>query len=246
MTATPPAASAQAQPPFTFEAARAPRWYGVLMIVLFALLMPVGYLGDEGEALVTALGGAAALSFVLKRRPPPVGVVILTLLTAWAVASFAWSPLAPLQAHPHTYNQVQALTAPKLVLQLVFDCAFVSGALKLAAGQRTRAMSWLAWTLWAAVVVLALDGLAQGQITGALGAMSGRPVTPDIAKRNAARGCYAVALMFWPVALYTWRRVPAGVPVVVGVRSQPARCCWGWTRRRRPWGCRCSSSQACG
>ncbi len=217
MTATSPAASAQASPPFTFEAARAPNWFGALMIVLFALLMPVGYLGDEGEALVTAIGGVAALSFVLRRRPPPVGVIILTLLTAWAVASFAWSPLAPLQAHPHTYNQVQALTAPKLVLQLVFDCAFVSGALRLAAAQRTRAMTWLGWTLWATIVVLLLDGLAQGQITGALSAMTGKPLTPDIAKRNAARGCYAVALMFWPVALFTWRRVPPAVPVIMGL-----------------------------
>ncbi len=217
MTASPPVASAQASPPFTFEAAPAPNWFGVLMIVLFALLMPVGYLGDEGEALVTAIGGAAALGFVLRRRPPPVGVVILTLLTAWAVASFAWSPIAPLQAYPRTYNQIQALTAPKLVFQLVFDCAFVAGALRLAAEQRVRAMSWLAWTLWAAVVALMLDGLAQGQITGALSAICGKPLTPDIARRNAARGCYAVVLMFWPVALYTWRRVPAGVPVVMAL-----------------------------
>ncbi len=217
MTATSLEASAQAAPPFTFEATRAPRWYGVLMIVLFALLMPVGYLGDEGEALVTALGGAAALAFVLQRRPPPVGVILLTLLTAWAVASFAWSPLEPLQAHPHSYNQFQALTAPKLVFQLVLDCAFVAGALKLSAEPRSRAMRWLAWTLWAAVVVLMLDGVVQGQITGLLSAISGKPLTPDIAKRNAARGCYAVALMFWPVALFTWRRVPVGVPVVMSV-----------------------------
>ena len=217
MTTLPPEASAQATPPFTFEAARAPRWYGVLMIVMFALLMPVGYLGDEGEALVTAIGGAAALAFVLQRRPPPVGVVVLTLLTAWAVASFAWSPMAPLQAHPHTYNQLQALTAPKLVFQLVFDCAFVAGALKLAAEPRFRAMQWLAWTLWAAVAVLALDSLAQGQIFGAISLMSGKPLTPDIAKRDAARGCYAVALMFWPAALFAWRRTPAAVTVVIGV-----------------------------
>ncbi len=216
MTATPPAASAQASPPFTFEAARAPNWFGVLMIVLFALLMPVGYLGDEGEALIPAIGGAAALSFVLRRRAPPVGVILLTLLTLWAVASFAWSPLAPLQAHPHTYGQLQALTAPKLAFQLVLDCAFVAGALRLATEQRSQAMKWLAWTLWGAVVLLTLDGLAQGAITGALSAASGKPLTPDIAKRNAARGCYAVALMFWPVALFTWRRVPAGVPVVMG------------------------------
>ena len=217
MTATPLAASAQAAPPFTFEAARAPRWYGVLTIVLFALLMPVGYLGDEGEALVATLGGLAALSFVLQRRPPPIGVLLLTALTGWAVASFAWSPLEPLQIHPRTYNQLQALTAPKLVFQLIFYSAFVSGALKLASDQRARALQWLVWTLWGAVAVLTLDALVQGQIFGAISAMSGKPLTPDIAKRDAARGCYAVALLFWPAALFTWRRVPLATSIAVGV-----------------------------
>ena len=217
MTATPPEASAQASPPFTFEAARAPRWYGVLTVVLFALLMPVGYLGDEGEALVATVGGIAALSFVLQRRPPSIGVLLLTALTAWAVASFAWSPLEPHQLHPNTYNQLQALTAPKLVFQLVFYSAFVSGALKLASDQRAKALQWLAWTLWGAALVLTLDAVAQGQLFGAISTLSGKPLTPDIAKRDAARGCYAVALLFWPAALFTWRRTPAAVPIVIGV-----------------------------
>ncbi len=42
-------------------------------------------------------------------------------------------------------------------------------------------------------------------------------MTPDIARRNAARGCYAVALLFWPAALFTWRRVPVAAPVIVGL-----------------------------
>ena len=217
MTANPLEASAQASPPFTFAAARAPRWFGVLIIGLFALLMPVGYLGDEGEALVGAVGGLAALSFVLQRRPPSIGVLILALLTAWAVVSFAWSPLEPLQAHPHSYNQLQALTAPKLVLQLVLYSAFVSGALKLASDQRATALRWLSWTVVGAAVVLALDALAGGRIFGSIKAAIGKPLTPDIAMRDAARGCYAVALLFWPAALYSWGRVPVAVPGVVAM-----------------------------
>ena len=214
MTAPPLEATTQSSPPFTFEAARAPHWYGVLMIVLFALLMPIGYLGDEGEALVTAIGGAAALSFVLQRRPPSIGVMILAALTAWAVLSFAWSPLEPLQLHPHNYGQLQALTAPKLIAQLVFDCAFVSGALKLVAEQRDRALQWLTWTLAAVVLVLAVDAAADGRIFGVVSALSGKPLTPDIARRDAARGCYAAVLLFWPVAMFTWRRVPVALPAV--------------------------------
>lgn len=219
----PPAAASSAEASaFTFASTPAPRWFGGLAIALFALLMPVGYLGDEGEALVVAIGGAAALAFVLRKRPPSVGVLILSALTLWAVISFAWSPLEPRQLHPHTYNQLQALTAPKLVLQLVFYSAFVSGALKLAPDQRETALKWLAWTLAGVSVVLALDAVAQGHIFGAISAAVGRPWPDDLARRNAARGTYATALVFWPMAVASWRRLPAGVPIAVGLVTAAA------------------------
>ncbi len=218
MTTVPLEAPAQASTPFSFAPARAPRWYGVLIIVLFALVMPIGYLGDEGEALVSTIGGAAALSFVLQRRPPSIGVLILTALTVWAVASFAWSPMLAIQAHPHTYKQLQAVIAPKLLFQLVFDCALVSGALKLASDQRGRALDALAWTLVGAVAVMALDAAAGGKIYNIFNHLFGRhDLTPDLAQRDAARGCYAAALLFWPAALFTSRRVPLVVPIVVAV-----------------------------
>jgi O-antigen ligase len=213
----PESAAPVAAPPFVFASATAPRWFGVLAIVLFALLMPVGYLGDEGEALIVAIGGAAALAFVVRKRPPSVGVLILAALTAWAVASFAWSPLEPQQLHPRTYSQLQALTAPKLVLQLVLYSAFVSGALKLAPDQRETALKWVSWTLAGVAAVLALDALAAGHIFGALSAAARQPLTDDLAKRNAARGTYATALIFWPMAIASWRRLPAAVPIVIGL-----------------------------
>ena len=218
MPSPPRLKSVQTEPPFTFEGRVAPRWYGVVMIVLFALVMPIGYLGNEGEALVSAIGGAAALSFVLQRRLPSIGVLLLAALTAWAVASFAWSPLLPLQAHPHGYKQFEALTAPKLVAQLVLDCAFVSGAVKLAAAPRDRALRWLGWTMLGVTLLLVADAAAAGGIYGSFNRIFGRhDLTPDLAQRDAARGCYTVMLLFWPMALSTWRRVPVAVPVVVAV-----------------------------
>ena len=216
MTTLPLEAPAQASSAFTFAPATAPRWYGVLIIVLFALVMPIGYLGDEGEALVSAIGGAAALAFVLQRRPPSIGVLILAALTVWAVASFAWSPLLPLQLHPHTYAQLQAIIAPKLAAQLVVNCAFVSGVLKLAPDQRGRALRILGWTLVAVSAVLALDAALAGGIYNTFNHLFGRhDLTPDLAQRDAARGCYAAALLFWPTALALNRRVPLAVPIVV-------------------------------
>ena len=216
MSSVPLSKSVQTEPPFTFEAAKAPHWYGVLTVVLFALVMPIGYLGNEGEALVAAVGGAAALSFVLQRRPPAVGVLILAALAAWAVASFAWSPLRPLQAHPHGYKQFEALTAPKLVAELVLYCAFVSGAQKLVAGQRDAALRWLGWTLAGVSLLLAADAVAAGQIYGTFNRLFGRhDLTRDLAERDAARGCYTVMLLLWPVGLATWGRIPAAVPAVI-------------------------------
>ena len=218
MTTLPLETPLAAPSPFTFAAARAPRWYGVLAIVLFALVMPIGYLGDEGEILIGTIGGLAALPFVLQRRPPSVGMLILAVLTAWAVTSFAWSPLLPLQAHPHGYKQLEALTAPKLVAQLVLYGAFVSGMFKLAAEPRDRALRWLAWTLAGAVAVMALDAALGGRIYDTFNHLFGRhDLTPDLAQRDAARGCYAAALLFWPSALFMGRRVPLAAPILVAV-----------------------------
>ncbi len=216
MTTVTPEASAS--PPFAFEPARAPRWYGAIAVVLFALILPVGYLGNEGEAAVCAAGGIAALPFVLRLRAPPVGVLILAALTLWAVASFSWSPLLPLQAHPKTYGQLEQITAPKLLIQLVLYTAFVGGALRLAADQRLRALRSLGWTLVAVTLALVVDAVVQGGVYGLFNHLAHRhPLTPDLARRDAARGCYTAALFFWPVALFSIRRTNVGVPILIAL-----------------------------
>ena len=215
-----PASLEAPSPPFAFEAVRAPRWFGGLTIVLFALIMPIGYLGNEGDALVSGIGGAAALAFVLRRRAPPVGVMILAGLTLWAVASFAWSPMLRLQSHPHGYKQLEALTAPKLLIQLVVDSAFVAGALRLPADQRRGALQWMAWTLGGTTLVLVADAVAGGAIYNLFNHLFGKhDLTPDLAQRDAARGCYTVALFFWPAALFSARRTPLVAPIVVAAAT---------------------------
>jgi O-antigen ligase len=211
---------APASPPFSFEAVRAPRWFGFVAIAAFALLPIVGYLGNEGEAAVIAAAGLAALPLTLRRRLPPVGLLLLIALTAWAVASFRWSPLLPLQAHPHGYKQLEALTAPKLVLQLLVYSAFVSGALRLAAEQRRQALQWIAWALAGVTVVLVVDAAVQGGVYDLFNRLFGKhDLSPDLARRDAARGCYTVALFFWPVALFSLRRTNVGVPILIALAT---------------------------
>ena len=134
------------------------------------------------------------------------------------MTSFSWSPLLARQAHPHGYKALEALTAPKLLIQLVVDTAFVFGALRLNADQRRRALQGLAWTLAGVAVVLVVDAAAQGGLYGRLNRLFGRhDLSPDLARRDAARGCYTAALLFWPAALFSLRRTNVGVPVLIGL-----------------------------
>ena len=100
-------------------------WRGPVVTIVAALIVPVGYLGNEGVSPLVALGGLLTLPLVL-RRPgrPSAGFAILAALTLWAIASFAWSPLRAAQlSHLHGYNAIQALIAPKLAFQLVLYAA---------------------------------------------------------------------------------------------------------------------------
>lgn len=187
------------------------------MIALFALIMPVAYAGNEGEAVVTAVGGLASLPFVLRLRRPALGVALLGALAVWAAVSFAWSPLAPTLASVHRYKDLEALTAPKLLAQAVLDTAFVYGALRLPPDQRDRALWLTAALLVVVAAVLVVEGVEGGRLYGALNGLTRKPLRPDLARRDAARGCYAVVLLFWPLALATWRRVSAAAPVLVGM-----------------------------
>ena len=126
--------------------------------------------------------------------------------------------MLPLQAHPHGYKQLEALTAPKLLLQLLLYSAFVFGALRLAADQRRMALKWLGWTLAGVTVVLVLDAAVQGGVYDLFNRLFGRhDLSPDLARRDAARGCYTAALFFWPAALFSLRSTNVGVPVLIGL-----------------------------
>jgi O-antigen ligase len=218
LTTAPP--EAPPSPPFSFEAARAPRWYGLIAIVLFGLVLPVGYLGNEGVAVVAAAGGLAALPFVLRPRLPPVGLLLLAALTLWAVVSYSWSPLLPLQSHPHGYKALEAITAPKLLLQLLLYGAFAFGALRLAADQRRQALKWLGWTLAGVTLILVIDAAAQGAVYDLFNRLFGKhDLSPDLARRDAARGAYTVVLLFWPAALFSLDRTNVGVPVLIALAA---------------------------
>ncbi len=204
-------------PPSSTAVSPPPPWFSATMIVLLGLVMPVAYAGNEGEAVVVAVGGLISLPFVLRARRPAIGVALIGALAIWAAITFAWSPLLPNLFAVHRYKELEALTAPKLLLQAVLDCAFVYGAMRLPSAQRDKALKLTAALLAAVMVILVIEALEGGKIYGWLNSFGKHPLRPDLAKRDSARGCYAVALLFWPLALATWRKVPVAIPGVVFV-----------------------------
>ncbi len=186
---------------------RATPWRGAIVVGVAALITPVGYLGNEGISPLVALGGLLTLTSLFRRRWPPLGAWILLALTLWAVASFLRSPVEAVQLkHLHGYNGVQALVAPKLVFQLVLYGAFVASALSLSPTWRRRALWVLAISVAITAGVLFIEGIEGAQLYEQLSELVHQTWPPYIAIRNAARGCYGAAVLFWPAAAVFWRR----------------------------------------
>ncbi len=177
------------------------------MVAVAALITPVGYLGNEGISPLVALGGLVTLASLLPPRRPPFGAWALAGLTLWAAASFLRSPIEGEQLkHLHGYNGVQALVAPKLVFQYLLYAAFVASALTLSPIWRRRALWALAVSVAITAGVLFVEGLEGAMLYEQLSEWVHLKWQQDLAMRNAARGCYGAAVLFWPAAAVLWRR----------------------------------------
>jgi len=187
--------------------ARPTPWRGAIVVGVAALITPVGYLGNEGISPLVALGGLLTVAWLFRLRWPPFGAWALLGLTLWAAASFLRSPVEGEQlAHLHGYNGVQALVAPKLALQYLLYGAFIASALGLSPTWRRRALWVLAISVASTAGVLFVEGIEGAALYEQLSELVHQKWTPDIAMRNAARGCYGVAVLFWPAAAVLWRR----------------------------------------
>jgi O-antigen ligase len=206
--------------PFATSRGMAGRWGGSVLVGVFALIVPIGYLGNEGIAPVVALGGLLTLTSLFRQKTPPFGAWALMALAVWAAVSFFRSPVAPDQiARLHSYNGVQALVAPKLIFQYILYAAFLTTALYAPSEWRRRALAVMAVSVALTVLVLSVEGVEGGRIYAHLSALVHRYWTPDLAKRNAARGGYGVAVLLWPAAPYIIRRGGMGWIIALGVAA---------------------------
>ncbi len=196
------------------------RWAVVIMLACAGLTGPVGYAGQLGYSALIAIAGIAALPMLGVKRQPMWEVLILLALVSWCCISMGWSIAAPVHVDFHKYKQVEGVTALKLVLEVGLYGAFASLMRELPARWAGRIMATLAVGLILAAALMALDALSREAIYRSLrlGAHAKTFADPELDRRNAARGLYTVALLFWPVALWM-RRSGWLVPLIAFVMA---------------------------
>jgi len=193
------------------------RWALVLVMGAAALTGPVGYAGQNAYAAVVGVAGIAGLPFLGVKRAALPALAILLALALWSVVSMAWSVDMP--AHPdfHRYKVVEGLTAIKLVLEVGLYGAFAVLARDAPAGWAGRTLAALAIGVGLITLLMTVDALSGGGVYRALRLSAHAANKPEVIQRNAGRGCFTVALVFWPVAIWLHRTGRTIGAVALGV-----------------------------
>ena len=189
-------------------------WAVGLMLLCTALTGPIGYAGQLGYAALLGVAGIASLPMLGVKRAPMAGIGILLLLALWCLVTTSWSPAMPLHVDFHKYKQIEGLTALKLVLELALYGAFAFLMRELPARWAAPALATLAVSLTLISVLMAVDALSGQAIYRALRLSAHATGKAEMIESKAARGCYTVALLFWPVAIWM-RRAGWNAPLAV-------------------------------
>ena len=195
------------------------RWAFGLVLVAAALTGPVGYAGQNAYAALVGLAGIASLPLLGVRRPVMPGLAILLALALWAVISMGWSVDAPVHPDFHRYKEVQALTAIKLVLETGFYGAFVFLARETPGRRAGLVLAALAIGVGLITLLMSMDAISGSAIYRGLRLSAHAADKPEIIQRNAGRGCFTVALLFWPTAIWLHRtgRTVGAVALAIGL-----------------------------
>jgi hypothetical protein len=146
------------------------------------------------------LAGLLSLPGLVRSRPGSPPMMALFVLVLWGLVSLAWSPAAPHVADLKKYEDLETVTALKLLFQLAFY-----GSAVAALGPAFRAFqdpsrhgdggqhAGLA-------LLVALDGISGAAFYKWLRVATHDPIRADYAVINVSKATYALVLLFWPVA----------------------------------------------
>lgn len=193
-----------------------PRWALALVMTCAVLTGPIGYAGQNAYAALVGVCGIVSLPMLGRRRAPLTGIGVLLALALWAVVSMAWSPYAPLHAGLRHYKALEGLTAIKLVLQTLLYGAFALFARETPARWANRILLALTLGLGAITVLMIADAFSGWAVYSALRLAVHAPDKAQYLQRNAGRGCFSLAVLFWPVAVWLTRRGWLAAAIALG------------------------------
>jgi O-antigen ligase len=198
-------------------------WALVLMLIVAAGSGVIGYAGQLGYAALMGIVGIASLPLLGVRRRPIVEVGIVLALVMWCVASELWSIARPIGLDFHRYKAVESLTALKLILEVALYGAFLFVVRELPERWAGRIMAIFAVSLIVCAVLMSIDAVTDCSIYRALRLSAHARNQPELIRRNAARGTYTVALLFWPIAIWLkragWNLALAGFALAFAVAA---------------------------
>lgn len=178
-----------------------PTWRRILAYLAVTLTPLIAFVGDLGLAPLVALLGIGSLVFLGRRRNPDVGFAIMLSLVLSAVSTMVWSIGTPIHPNFRKYKEIEGLIGLKLIFELCLYGAFAVAMQDLQDKAASRAGGLLAVGLAALAGLLLLESLDGAALYTFIRTLAHQRPTPDIALRDAARGCYVAAVLFWPAAV---------------------------------------------
>ena len=191
-------------------------WLGGVAIFVVVMMSLLAYLGPLGFAPLMALAGLLCLPGLRLTRAAAPPLLILVALALWAATSMIWSPAAIDPSTLKDYDDIEALTALKLLLQLASYGAAVVALRGLSERSAERAGMILAYGMTALALLVVIDAFAGATIYQQFRQLTGDPIRADLALVKVSTATYALALLIWPVTLILWRRnAPRAIWVLV-------------------------------
>jgi O-antigen ligase len=188
-------------------------WRGAVVLAVFAIAPLMGYLGPLGFAVLVPVGGLLLAPFWARPRDAWPVIVLFAALVLWAGGSSGWSAARPVTFAE--YDDLEQVTALKLVLQLALYSAFAVGAARLSGRSAERAYEVLGWGVLAMALVLLAEGFTGAALYQWFKQVFEDPIRPDLAVRNVGQGSVLLALLAWPVLLHLRGRRPWAMYAVV-------------------------------
>ena len=188
---------------------------GGVAVAVAAFAPVVAYVGNLGFAPLVAGAGAVSAVTLHARRRRWSALAVLAAAAVYAALSYGWGAVRPID-FPR-YKEVEALTGLKLLLETALYGSFVLAAREAPRGAARLALAVLGCGFALVAGLLLVEAFGGATLYQLIKRTAHQATRPDLARRNVARGLYALALLLWPMVLALRGRGWTVVAVAMGV-----------------------------